>query len=41
MDIADTREKLAIYTRTGLLGSGSDGGIPLLGGAEPAGDGGN
>jgi argininosuccinate synthase len=40
MDIADTREKLAIYTRTGLLGSGSDGGIPLLGGAEPAGDGG-
>jgi argininosuccinate synthase len=34
MDISDTREKLAIYTRTGLLGAvlgaGSDGAIPLL-----------
>jgi argininosuccinate synthase len=29
MDIADTREKLAIYARVGLLG-GSDGGVPLL-----------
>jgi argininosuccinate synthase len=34
MDIADTREKLAIYTATGLLGSSSDGGIPLLGRPE-------
>ena len=34
MDIADTREKLAIYTRTGLLGSSSEGAIPLLGGAK-------
>ena len=31
LDIADTRDKLGIYTRTGLLGSGSDGAIPLLG----------
>ena len=30
MDIADTRDKLAIYTRTGLLGTASDGAIPLL-----------
>ncbi len=30
MDIADTRDKLGIYTRTGLLGAGSDGAIPLL-----------
>jgi argininosuccinate synthase len=31
LDIEDTRAKLGIYTKTGLLGSGSDGGIPLLG----------
>ena len=31
LDIADTRGKLGIYTRTGLLGSGSDGSVPLLG----------
>ncbi len=30
MDIADTREKLGIYTNVGLLGAGSDGGVPLL-----------
>ena len=30
MDIADTREKLGVYTRVGLLGAGSDGGVPLL-----------
>jgi argininosuccinate synthase len=30
MDIADTREKLQIYSQVGLLGSGSDGGVPLL-----------
>ena len=34
LDIADTRDKLAIYTRTGLLGTASDGAIPLL--ANPA-----
>jgi len=31
LDITDTRDKLGIYTRTGLLGSGSEGAIPLLG----------
>ena len=30
MDIADTREKLGVYTKVGLLGAGSDGGVPLL-----------
>ncbi len=30
LDIADTRDKLGIYTRTGLLGGGADGAIPLL-----------
>jgi argininosuccinate synthase len=30
LDIQDTRAKLGIYTQTGLLGSGSDGAIPLL-----------
>jgi argininosuccinate synthase len=34
LDIADTRDKLAVYTKAGLLGSGSDGGIPLLGGSD-------
>jgi argininosuccinate synthase len=34
MDIADTRDKLAIYTRTGLLGPNVDGGLPLLGGRD-------
>ena len=29
LDIADTRDKLRIYSETGLLGSG--GGVPLLG----------
>jgi argininosuccinate synthase len=32
LDIADTRDKLAVYTRAGLLGRESDGSIPLLGG---------
>jgi argininosuccinate synthase len=32
LDIQDTRAKLGIYSRTGLLGSGSDGAIPLLSG---------
>ena len=31
LDIADTRGKLGVYSKVGLLGSGSDGGIPLLG----------
>ena len=30
LDIADTRDKLGIYSRTGLLGGASDGAIPLL-----------
>jgi len=30
LDISDTRHKLSIYTSTGLLGSQSDGSIPLL-----------
>ncbi|MEP7283780.1 MAG: argininosuccinate synthase, partial [Rubrivivax sp.] len=30
LDIEDTRGKLGIYTRTGLLGHASDGSIPLL-----------
>ncbi len=31
LDITDTRDKLGVYTRSGLLGSGSQGSIPLLG----------
>ena len=31
LDIADTRDKLGIYTRTGLLGASGEGAIPLLG----------
>ena len=34
MDISDTREKLSIYSKVGLLGAGSDGELPLL----PSGD---
>jgi argininosuccinate synthase len=30
MDIADTRDKLAVYTQAGLLGAASGGAIPLL-----------
>ncbi|MBH9553712.1 argininosuccinate synthase [Inhella gelatinilytica] len=30
LDIADTREKLGVYTRTGLLGHDTGGSIPLL-----------
>lgn len=30
LDITDTRQKLGIYTKTGLLGAQSDGSIPLL-----------
>jgi argininosuccinate synthase len=34
LDIADTRDKLGVYTRVGLLGPGSDGSIPLLTGGD-------
>jgi argininosuccinate synthase len=37
LDIADTRDKLGIYSRSGLLGSDSDGAIPLLSGPAPRG----
>jgi len=30
MDISDTREKLSVYAKVGLIGAGSDGGLPLL-----------
>ncbi|HSW07351.1 argininosuccinate synthase [Aquabacterium sp.] len=30
LDIQDTRDKLQIYSQVGLIGTGSDGGIPLL-----------
>jgi argininosuccinate synthase len=32
LDISDTRDKLGVYSRAGLIGSGSDGGLPLLAG---------
>ena len=36
MDIADTRQKLAVYTQAGLLGNGSDAaGVALI--ANPGG----
>ena len=31
LDITDTRDKLLLYVKTGLLGSGSGGSLPLLG----------
>ncbi len=34
LDIIDTREKLLIYTRAGMLASASEGGVPLLTAAE-------
>ena len=34
LDIQDTRAKLGIYSRVGLLGQGSDGAIPLLSGPD-------
>ena len=36
LDIADTREKLAIYSSVGLLGKGSDTDLPLL--SQPDGE---
>jgi argininosuccinate synthase len=35
LDISDTREKLLLYTRTGLLGAGRGTGIPMLSPAAP------
>jgi argininosuccinate synthase len=35
LDIIDTRDKLLIYTETGLIGAGSKDGIPLLPATEP------
>lgn len=32
LDIADTRDKLGIYTRTGLLGASGDGAVALISG---------
>jgi argininosuccinate synthase len=37
LDIADTRDKLGVYTRAGLLGGASDGAIPLLSAPDEAG----
>nr|WP_297379520.1 argininosuccinate synthase [uncultured Roseateles sp.] len=34
LDIADTREKLGVYSRAGLLGKNSEGSIPLLTGGD-------
>ncbi len=34
LDISDTRDKLGVYSRAGLIGSGSDGGLPLLAGGD-------
>ncbi|MFN7724685.1 MAG: argininosuccinate synthase [Rubrivivax sp.] len=34
LDIQDTRQKLGIYSATGLLGASSDGAIPLLSGPD-------
>jgi argininosuccinate synthase len=36
LDIVDTRDKLRIYSETGLLGTGVRDGMPLLGPAEPS-----
>ena len=30
LDIADTRDKLGVYARTGLIGAQSEGSMPLL-----------
>jgi argininosuccinate synthase len=35
LDIVDTRDKLRVYGEAGLLGDGKDGGLPLLGNAQP------
>jgi argininosuccinate synthase len=35
LDIMDTRDKLRVYTETGLLGDSKAGSVPLLGGDKP------
>ena len=35
LDIIDTRDKLRVYTETGLIGTGAGDGMPLLSAAEP------
>ncbi len=35
LDIIDTRDKLRVYTETGLIGAGAADGMPLLSAAEP------
>ena len=35
LDIADTREKLAIYAEAGLLSSAGNAALPQLGGSKP------
>jgi argininosuccinate synthase len=35
LDIIDTRDKLRVYTETGLIGAGSRDGMPMLSAAEP------
>ena len=35
LDISDTREKLRIYSETGLLGESKPGNLPLIGGDDP------
>ncbi len=41
LDISDTRDKLGVYSRAGLLGAGSGNDIPLLGVKDGRGDTGN
>ena len=36
LDIADTRHKLGVYSKVGLIGAGSEGAIPLLDHGEPS-----
>ena len=35
LDIIDTRDKLRVYTETGLIGAGSRDGMPMLSAAHP------
>ena len=37
LDIIDTRDKLRVYTETGLIGASAKDGMPLLSAAEPDG----
>ncbi|MEZ5292395.1 MAG: argininosuccinate synthase [Vicinamibacterales bacterium] len=38
LDIIDTRDKLRVYSETGLIGTGAADGMPLLAAAEPGSD---